>query len=93
MTIEATLLAILREQRETNDMLRRLLAERAQAHPFGVPRTMPEVAWPLPVGPTRTGDPVNPHVVETPVWDSPTTHIGPTGTVRVGWQGNGMIGP
>ena len=46
MTIEATLLAILREQRETNDMLRRLLAERAQAHPFGVPRA---VEWTSPV--------------------------------------------
>lgn len=47
MTIEATLLAILAQQRETNDLLRRLLADRAQAHPFGDPRHA--VEWTSPV--------------------------------------------
>ena len=92
MTIETTLLAILREQRETNELLRRLVVDRAQSHPFGVPRTMPEVAWPLPLGPSRTGDPVNPCVRPGTICESPAT-LGDGGSIRVGWQGNGMVAP
>lgn len=93
MTIEATLLAILREQRETNDMLRRLLAERAQAHPLGAPAMLEEYrrAVPtLPRIPAVTGDP--PHAFTGTTCESPAT-LGDAGAIRVGWQGNGMVGP
>ncbi len=81
MTIEATLLAILREQRETNDMLRRLLADRAPAVVHA------PAAWPPSV--FRTGDPLP---LTGTTCESPAT-LGDAGSIRVGWQGNGMVGP
>ena len=71
---ETLLVSLLAEQRRTNELLERLLAERAQSHLFG---------WPA--FPSRTGEPVNPCVRPGNVWDSPTTHVSPTGTVRSGW--------
>ena len=94
MTIEATLAALLREQREANALLRRLVEAKTgrpvpryghDGHTFQMPT------------PTRTGDPVNPTVrwaqpITTGDFVSPVT-TGDGGTHRVGWQGNGMVGP
>lgn len=119
MTLESTLAALLREQRETNALLRRLV--EAMQTPY-VPRA--PSAWPQdPVGyplSRMTGDPLPPRALNicgsptvttdagpavstwsqhlplgtfvTPTCESPATR-GDGGAIRVGWQGNGMVGP
>ena len=92
MTIEATLAAILREQREMNALLRRLVEAKT-----GVP--VPQTVWVSP--PTYWGSGQSqishppPHIWDgenEPGFVSPVT-TGDGGTIRVGWQGNGMVGP